>query len=258
MPGRSPRRRFLKDASGIILAGGMGMCCPAVSQRQQHAAAAETGTSAAKRVFVAGFAHETNTFHPQPTTSFIIRQPSRGSLPAIAAWKDGGLTVVEGVRALRTEAGRSMVGRVARPSSTSCSRCGPPCPSMPCCCVCTVRCLPRASDRRRRCWSNRSAGGGPASSDLLHLRSARQHPRSAWTCRRYSRGVQDRPISTSRRRLSTRRGSCSRPPRQDQAGLLCPAGAGDRSGREGDDHRRTHALAGGRGAANQARRPARP
>jgi microcystin degradation protein MlrC len=47
-----------------------------------------------RRVFVAGFSHETNTFHPVKTTSFGFGQASPNPLPV---WKDANLTVVPGV-----------------------------------------------------------------------------------------------------------------------------------------------------------------
>ena len=49
-----------------------------------------------RRVFVAGFSHETNTFHPIKTTSFEFGEVSRSPLPA---WKDAHLTVVPGIHA---------------------------------------------------------------------------------------------------------------------------------------------------------------
>jgi microcystin degradation protein MlrC len=49
-----------------------------------------------RRVFVAGFSHETNTFHPVKTTSFGFAEISRNPLPI---WKDAGLTIVPGIHA---------------------------------------------------------------------------------------------------------------------------------------------------------------
>jgi len=49
-----------------------------------------------RRVFVGGFSHETNTFHPVKTTSFSFAEVSRSPLPI---WKDTGLTVVPGIHA---------------------------------------------------------------------------------------------------------------------------------------------------------------
>ena len=50
-----------------------------------------------KRVFVAGFSHETNTFHPVRTGSFAFGEVSRNS--PLALWNDPGLTVIPGVHA---------------------------------------------------------------------------------------------------------------------------------------------------------------
>jgi len=49
-----------------------------------------------RRVFVAGFSHETNTFHPIKTTSFDFAEVSRNPLPI---WKDTNLTVIPGIHA---------------------------------------------------------------------------------------------------------------------------------------------------------------
>jgi len=49
-----------------------------------------------RRVFVAGFPHETNTFHPIKTTSFTFVEAGRSPLPV---WKDTNLAVVPGVLA---------------------------------------------------------------------------------------------------------------------------------------------------------------
>ena len=49
-----------------------------------------------RRVFVAGFSHETNTFHPIKTASFGFVEASRSPLPV---WKDADLTVVAGILA---------------------------------------------------------------------------------------------------------------------------------------------------------------
>ena len=51
---------------------------------------------ASKRVFLAGFSHETNTFHPVATTSFNY---SKAGDLRLAAWKESGLVVVPGVSA---------------------------------------------------------------------------------------------------------------------------------------------------------------
>src|SRR5215475_5286592 len=53
--------------------------------------------SSSKRIFVADFLHETNTFHPQKTTSFSYGQiEANFSLPG---WKEAGFSVVPGATA---------------------------------------------------------------------------------------------------------------------------------------------------------------
>ncbi len=76
----SNRREFLKQAlaAGFVVGSGT-----------LHA-------RDSRRVFVAGFSHETNTFHPVKTTSFGFAEVSRNPLPI---WKDAGLTIVPGVHA---------------------------------------------------------------------------------------------------------------------------------------------------------------
>ena len=57
---------------------------------------AATASVAGKRVFLARFSHETNTFHPVPTTSYRYEQTSEFRL---AEWKQSGVGVVRGVSA---------------------------------------------------------------------------------------------------------------------------------------------------------------
>jgi microcystin degradation protein MlrC len=64
----------------------------------------------AERVFVAVFAHETNTFHPVRTTRFDI---GAAGDPALAAWKDAGLSVVPGISA-RPSGGGMIDGKACR------------------------------------------------------------------------------------------------------------------------------------------------
>jgi microcystin degradation protein MlrC len=52
--------------------------------------------SARKRVFLAGFSHETNTFHPVPTRTYSYSKSGGFRLPA---WNDGDFEVVPGVSA---------------------------------------------------------------------------------------------------------------------------------------------------------------
>jgi len=81
---RIGRRDFLQQTAAAIALAGPGL---------GNALAAPT---AGKRVFVAGFSHETNTFHPVPTRSFAY--PKTGEL-RLTAWSDSGLLVVPGVSA---------------------------------------------------------------------------------------------------------------------------------------------------------------
>jgi microcystin degradation protein MlrC len=57
---------------------------------------ARAASIAGKRIFLAGFSHETNTFHPVPTTSFNYAKA--GEL-RLAAWQSSGSTVVPGLSA---------------------------------------------------------------------------------------------------------------------------------------------------------------
>jgi len=84
------RREFLQRTSAAITLAGTGL------------GAAPAATTAGRRVFLAGFSHETNTFHPVPTGSFSYGQA--GDL-RLAAWKDSGLVVVPGVSARPTGGG---------------------------------------------------------------------------------------------------------------------------------------------------------
>jgi microcystin degradation protein MlrC len=52
--------------------------------------------AAGRRVFLAGFSHETNTFHPVPTRRYSY---SKGGGFRLPAWKEGGFEVVPGIRA---------------------------------------------------------------------------------------------------------------------------------------------------------------
>ncbi len=83
------RREFLRDAMAIGAAG-TGVIL------SNDAFAAEPTGKRAKRVFVAGFAHETNTFHPVRTTAFSFPTPSVRSL---AAWEGADLEIVPGISA---------------------------------------------------------------------------------------------------------------------------------------------------------------
>jgi microcystin degradation protein MlrC len=95
------RRRFLLDSMAVVVAASTGTLLPTNAK-----AAAPPGVDSAKRrskrVFVAGFAHETNTFHPVRTTAFSF--PKTSDRP-LAAWKDTDLVVIPGVSAYPTGGG---------------------------------------------------------------------------------------------------------------------------------------------------------
>jgi microcystin degradation protein MlrC len=78
------RRRFLPLATTATVVSG-----PALMS-------ALGVSAAAKRVFVAGFSHETNTFHPVPTRSYSYSKTGNFRLPA---WNERGFEVVPGVSA---------------------------------------------------------------------------------------------------------------------------------------------------------------
>jgi hypothetical protein len=89
------RRQFLKDATSVITTGGAGMLL-GVRFLSDNASGRELAQRSTKRIFVAGFSHETNTFHPVRTTSFYFSKTSIRPLPG---WKDAGLIIVPGISA---------------------------------------------------------------------------------------------------------------------------------------------------------------
>jgi len=84
------RKEFLVDMIGAAAAAGTGALLAA------DASAAPAEGRPAKRVFVAAFAHETNTFHPVRTTAFRFSKASDQPLPV---WRDTEITVVPGIAA---------------------------------------------------------------------------------------------------------------------------------------------------------------
>jgi len=80
----TPRREFLRQTLAVTAATGFGL--------GNALAAAAT----AKRVCVAGFSHETNTFHPVTTRSYSYA--AAGAL-RLAGWQENGMVVLPGVHA---------------------------------------------------------------------------------------------------------------------------------------------------------------
>ena len=84
MKARMIRREFLRRAVAATAVAQVGL------------GNALGAPAVAKRVFLAGFSHETNTFHPVATTSFNY---SKAGGLRLATWKESGLVVVPGVSA---------------------------------------------------------------------------------------------------------------------------------------------------------------
>ncbi|MEN6457584.1 MAG: M81 family metallopeptidase [Thermoguttaceae bacterium] len=83
------RRRFLKDVAmaGLAAQGGLWAASTAVAK------------ASGKRVFLAQFMHETNTFHPLRTTRFEYHAPLAGLLPGLKVWEGSELTILRGIGA---------------------------------------------------------------------------------------------------------------------------------------------------------------
>ena len=95
------RRRFLKQVGGAIFtARASNIACGVITGSQTISI--RTKNRSAKRIFVAGFSHETNTFHPVRTTSFHFSE-TETALPD--DWKDGGLSIVPGISAFPSGGG---------------------------------------------------------------------------------------------------------------------------------------------------------
>jgi microcystin degradation protein MlrC len=88
------RRKFLRRAGIIVTATGGALAGELFTKSQTLFAKANDPIS--KRIFVARFAHETNTFHPVRTTSFHY---SKTSTRPLDVWKDADLDIVPGVSA---------------------------------------------------------------------------------------------------------------------------------------------------------------
>src|SRR5262245_21967700 len=108
------RRQFMASVAAAV-AGASNFRAEAEQPAAQ--AAVTASARSAKRVFVAEFSHETNTFHPLKTDAFSYSQ-----IPApflLAGWKEAGLIVVPGTVARPNSGGtigesacREAIGRV--------------------------------------------------------------------------------------------------------------------------------------------------
>ncbi|MEN6449864.1 MAG: M81 family metallopeptidase [Thermoguttaceae bacterium] len=87
------RRQFLKGVAMAGVAAQSGLLAAGVST------AAEKATSGKKRVFLAQFMHETNTFHPLRSTAFHYHPPVAGLLPGVKGWEGTEIQIVRGIGA---------------------------------------------------------------------------------------------------------------------------------------------------------------
>jgi len=87
------RNEFLKKSGGLAIAAlGASLTTKAVTGIQVLPA----NSISRKRIFFARFAHETNTFHPVPTTSWQISAATRISL---ASWRNAEFEIIPGLQA---------------------------------------------------------------------------------------------------------------------------------------------------------------
>jgi len=92
------RREFLQDTMAIVAATNTGTLF-SISAQLEATLNAEPSKQPSKRIFVAAFSHETNTFHPLKTTKFNYYQPKTADSPYLSVWKDTGLIAVPGISA---------------------------------------------------------------------------------------------------------------------------------------------------------------
>ena len=98
MAEKRSRREFLKDTMATVVAANTGKPL-SIGILSEATLSAEPSQELAKRIFVAAFAHETNTFHPLKTTKFNYDQPNTADRPYLSVWKDTGLIAIPGIYA---------------------------------------------------------------------------------------------------------------------------------------------------------------
>ena len=98
MAEKRSRREFLKDTMATVVAANTGKPL-SIGILSEATLSAEPSQQLAKRIFVAAFSHETNTFHPLKTTKFNYYQPETADRPYLSVWKDMGLIAVPGINA---------------------------------------------------------------------------------------------------------------------------------------------------------------
>jgi microcystin degradation protein MlrC len=113
------RREFLSTVALTTAASLGGL--PMIRTSAATALADEPAAGSGKRIFVAKFAHETNTFHPLRTTRFEFPEPRLDNPEHHFRWKDAGEVVIPGVSALPDGGGtidgaacREAMGRILK------------------------------------------------------------------------------------------------------------------------------------------------
>jgi microcystin degradation protein MlrC len=90
------RRNFLRQAGLIFMAAAGNKFTGSVISGLQTLSV-NTGGHFRKRIFIARFAHETNTFHPVPTTEW---QFSEIENPGLKCWKNADFDIIRGISAI--------------------------------------------------------------------------------------------------------------------------------------------------------------
>lgn len=88
------RRKFLKQTGLVFTATGSGLASGLIANAQTLGY--KSGIQSAKRIFVARFAHETNTFHPIRTTSFNYAELNEVDLES---WRNANFNIIPGIAA---------------------------------------------------------------------------------------------------------------------------------------------------------------
>ncbi len=89
------RRNFLKQVSGVMITAAGSTIAGGMIPDIQTLKLTVNG-SVSKRIFIARFAHETNTFHPVPTSSW---QYSETGIIKLKSWENADFNIIPGVSA---------------------------------------------------------------------------------------------------------------------------------------------------------------
>jgi len=209
-------------------------------------------TMAGRRVFVAGFSHETNTFHPVATRSYSY---SQGGNLRLAAWNDHGLVVVPGVSAYPSGG-----GTIAEPA----------CREAMAKVLASLRsALPVDAVFLRLHGAMYAEGMGPAETELVRAVRAVVGQKIPIACTfdlhgnipaRMAQfgdilvGLKTAPHTDGAQTGDWRNASCWTPWRKGASDSVCAAHSNDPPRRESDDHCGAISITRGRGAPPRARR----